>query len=243
MKLTEEQILQRNLSRLLSQGLKQYELIENGDRILIGLSGGKDSLCLTDLLARRSKIKRPDFTVEALHIRMENVDYETDTTYLETFCKEREVRLHVITSAFEPDRDTKRTPCFLCSWTRRKALFEFAQKNHFQAIALGHHNDDLLCTLLLNLTFQGNFSTMPAKLVMKKMPLKIIRPLCKIPETTLKTWAESHGYKPQLKRCPYEHDSNRTQIRDIMQRLTQLNPEVRYSLWHALEKENKLVET
>ena len=74
------------LWKTFNKALGLYQLIDEGDKILVGLSGGKDSLCLLEFLARRSKIHVPHFTVEALHIRMENVLYETDTTYLQQFC-------------------------------------------------------------------------------------------------------------------------------------------------------------
>ena len=78
-----------------------YHLIEDDDRILVGLSGGKDSLLLTELLAKRSLIQHPRFTVEALHVRMENIRYETDTSYLQAFCDSLGIRLHIRTTRFE----------------------------------------------------------------------------------------------------------------------------------------------
>ena len=242
MPVTAEQILERKIFRLLNKGLKDYGLIETGDKVLVGLSGGKDSLCLTEFLARRARIKRPDFKMEALHIRMGNVDYKTDTRYLEDFCKKLNVPFHVMETRFEADTKARRNPCFLCSWTRRKALFEFAQEKGFNKLALGHHNDDILCTMLMNQMFEGSFGTMPVLLRYKKMPLTLIRPLCRIRENDLRAWAELHNYKKQEKLCPYERESNRTKVQEIFNQMETLNPELRYSLWHALEKENKLVE-
>lgn len=236
---------EEKLWKTFNKALGQYQLIDEGDKILVGLSGGKDSLCLVEFLARRSKVHVPHFTVEALHIRMENVQYETDTTYLQQFCDQHGVPLHIITTAFSSQTsnlkpDTKQKPaCFLCSWQRRKQLFNLAQELGCTKIALGHHQDDLIHTSLMNLTFQGQFSTMPPLLKMDKMPLSIIRPLCLCQEADIAEYARQQGYKKQLKLCPYEHETNRTTIRQLFQQMQQMNKEARYSIWNALQSTMK----
>ena len=228
------------LWKTFNRALGQYQLISDDDHILVGLSGGKDSLCLLEMLARRSHILKPRFTLEALHVRMENVSYETDTTYLQQFCDNLGVTLHVVTTSFEASN--KKPPCFLCSWQRRKQLFNKAQELGCNKIALGHHQDDIIHTTLMNLTFQGHFATMPALLRMKKMPLSVIRPLCLCQEADIRTYAEQQGYQKQLKQCPYEHDTNRTAIQSLFNHMQQLNPEARYSIQNALEAAGKLTE-
>ncbi len=222
--------------------MRTYHLIDDGDRILVALSGGKDSLCLLDLLAQRQRIFMPRFSIEAIHIRMENIAYETDTHYLEDFCRQRNVNLHVVNTSFDASTDKRKSPCFLCSWNRRKQMFNLAQEIGCNKIALGHHMDDLIHTALMNECFQGRFDTMPVFLQMKKMPLAIIRPLCLCHESDIKAYAEQEGYQKQRKLCPYEKDSYRTDIQQIFQQMESLNPEARYSIWNALEREGKLVE-
>ena len=243
--------LEEKLWKTFNKALGQYQLIDGDDKILVGLSGGKDSLCLLEFLARRSKVHVPHFTVEALHVRMENIYYETDTTYLQSFCDRLGVPLRIVTTSFNADvspltshpSPLKVKPaCFLCSWQRRKQLFNIAQELGCTKIALGHHQDDLLHTALMNLTFQGQFSTMPAKLKMKKMPLTIIRPLCLCQEADIRQYAEQQHYEKQLKLCPYEKDTNRTTAEVLFQQMQQMNKEARYSLWHALESADKLLE-
>ena len=243
--------LEEKLWKTFNKALGQYQLIDEDDKILVGLSGGKDSLCLLEFLARRSKVHVPHFTVEALHIRMENIYYETDTTYLQSFCDRLGVPLRIVTTSFNADvspltshpSPLKVKPaCFLCSWQRRKQLFNIAQELGCTKIALGHHQDDLLHTALMNLTFQGQFSTMPAKLKMKKMPLTIIRPLCLCQEADIRQYAEQQHYEKQLKLCPYEKNTNRTTAEVLFQQMQQMNKEARYSLWHALESADKLLE-
>ena len=101
---------------------------------------------------------------------------------------------------------------------------------------------DFIHTALMNLTFQAHFATMPVKLKMRKMPLTIIRLLCLIPESDIKTYAEMQGYEKQQKLCPYETGSHRTDIKQVYERMEALNPEVRYNIWGALEADNKLIE-
>ena len=247
----ESRRLEHRLKERFVKAMATYHLIEDDDRILVGLSGGKDSLLLTELLANRAKIDHPRFSVEALHVRMENIQYETDTSYLQQFCDEQGVKLHLRTTRFEIGEETvndardarrQKQPCFLCSWMRRKEMFNLAQELGCNKIALGHHQDDMLHTALMNLTFQGRFDTMPARLRMRKMPLTIIRPLCLIEEADIKAYAEMKGYQKQKKICPYETDSHRTDIKRLYDEIEQINPEARYSIWRALNAENKLIE-
>lgn len=242
MQLNEEQILERRIWRHFSQGLTDYSLLAEGDRILIGLSGGKDSLALLEFMARRARIYRPRIELEALHVRMSNIAYESDADYLKRFAADCGVRLTIRETSFDPSSDRRKSPCFLCSWNRRKMLFTVAQELGCNKIALGHHQDDILHTTLLNLTYQGQFSTMPARLRMRKFPMTIIRPFCRVHEADLKQWAALRGYARQIKLCPYETDSHRSDMKDIFERIERLNPEARYSVWNALEQENKLVE-
>ena len=246
---TDGRRLEKRLNERFVKAMATYHLIEDDDRILVGLSGGKDSLLLLELLAKRAKILHPRFEVEALHVRMENIHYETDTSYLQQFCDNLGVKLHVKTTRFEISspanaRDARRQkqPCFLCSWMRRKELFNLAQELGCNKIALGHHQDDILHTALMNLTFQGRFGTMPARLKMRKMALTIIRPLCLIEEQDIKTYAELQGYQKQQKLCPYETGSNRSDIKRLYDMMEQINPEARYSIWRALEADNRLTE-
>jgi len=238
--MTEAEQLGRKLKERFVKAFATYHLLEDGDHVLVGLSGGKDSLLLLELLARRARIDHPAFRVEAVHIRMENISYETSTDYLQQFCDEFGVPLHLITTRFEASN--KKPPCFLCSWYRRKELFNLAQKLGCNKIALGHHRDDIIHTALMNLTFQGRFGTMPALLKMRKMPLSIIRPLCLIDEADIRRYAELRGYQKVVKLCPYEHDTHRTAIANLFADMERMNPEARFSIWKALESAEKLTE-
>lgn len=232
--MTEERTLMARIERRMAKGMVEYGLVADGDRVLIGLSGGKDSLALTELLARRARIYKPRFTVEAVHVVMRNIPYQSDTNYLRSFCEERSVPFTLYETEFDPTTDRRKSPCFLCSWNRRKALFTVAKEKGCNKIALGHHMDDILETLLMNQVFQGAFSTMPPRLVMKKFDMTLIRPLCLVHEVDLEQLSALHGYRKQVKHCPYEHESHRTGMKDILRRLEAMNPEARYSLWGSM---------
>lgn len=240
--LSEDEKTEKHIFRMFQKGISDYHLINDGDKILVAVSGGKDSLCLLEVLARRMRIQRPQFSLEAIHVRMSNIKYETDTEYLEKFCEDLGVHLHVKTTGFEVRPENKKTPCFLCSWNRRKMVFETAQELGCNKIALGHHQDDILHTTLLNEFYQGSFSTMPVLLEMRKMPLTIIRPLCMVRESDIKKYAAYRGYKKQIKICPYENETKRNKTAELFAMLENENPEIRFSMWNALEKAGKLIE-
>lgn len=242
---TPEQIeterVRARLTKKFHKACADYGLIADGDHILIGLSGGKDSLALVELLGRRAQIYKPRFQVTALHVRVKERAYQTDLSYLESFCAEAKVPLLVRDVAIgEPVESVKlkvereTNPCFLCSWYRRKALFNVAQEIGCNKIAFGHHRDDIIETLLMNLIYQGTFATMPPMLQMDKMPLRIIRPLCLIDESELVHYAALRGYEKQAKLCPFEHVSSRQKVKELLAQIKALNPEAVDSMYGAM---------
>ena len=231
---TEDEKIMRRLEQRFNKGVVKYRLIEDGDKILIGLSGGKDSLALLELLARRSRILKPKFTVIAVHVGMTNIPYQSDLEYLKGYSEDLGVPFVHYETFFDPSTDTRKSPCFLCSWNRRKALFTVAKEQGCNKIALGHHMDDILETLLMNITCQGAFSTMPPRLVMKKFDMTIIRPMCLVHEADLVELAALRHYQKQVKNCPYESQSSRSDMKGILRQLEAMNPEARYSLWGSM---------
>ncbi|MDH6356795.1 tRNA 2-thiocytidine biosynthesis TtcA family protein [Parabacteroides sp. PF5-9] len=233
-KWTAEELLYRKLEEKVKKAMYEYQLIEDGDRILIGLSGGKDSLALVDLLGRRSKCYQPRFEVVVAHVVMTNIPYQADQAYLKSCADEHHLPFVVHETSFDASTDKRKSPCFLCSWTRRKALFDLAKTHQCTKIALGHHQDDLLETLLMNMIHQGAIGTMPPLLKMDKFDMSIIRPLCLIKESDLKQLAEWKSYRKQLKNCPYESGSSRSEIKKLLADMEEINPEARFSLWSSM---------
>ena len=240
------------LTKRFHKACADYGLIADGDHILIGLSGGKDSLALVELLGRRAQIYKPRFTVTALHVRVKERDYRTDLSYLESFCAEFQVPFLVrdveISNSPKDGLTVKRSnsdsdltgkagpanPCFLCSWYRRKTLFNVAQELGCNKIALGHHRDDVAQTLLMNLLYQGAFATIPPILPLEKMPLALIRPLYLIDEVDLETYAAMRSYQKPPKLCPFEHVSSREKVKTLLNEIKALNPEAIDSIYGAL---------
>ena len=269
--------LRDRITRRFHKACADYGLIADGDHILVGHSGGKDSLALVELLGKRSRIHVPAFRVTAAHVIVEDIGYQSDADYLARFCADHNVDFRLLTTrsnpaptsspspapaptwdaggapalassdalsqtapavaspdAGAPSLNIKGNPCFLCSWYRRKALFNLARQLGCNKLALGHHRDDIIQTLLLNLIYQGSISTIAPRMQMDKMPLQLIRPLCLIDETDLSRYAELVQYRRVPKLCPYEHESRRADVKRLLDQLQTLNPEVRDSIWGAL---------
>ena len=236
--------LRAKLTRRFHKACADYGLIEDGDHILVGLSGGKDSLALVELLGRRARIYKPKFRVKALHVRVKERNYQTDLSWLEAFCREEGVPLMVrdVEIGERPDRPKDsatgetgpRNECFLCAWYRRKTLFNVAQETGCNKIAFGHHRDDVLQTMLMNLIFEGAFATMPPKLQLDKMPLQIIRPLCLTDEALIAEYAAQRHYLPQTRLCPFEHVSAREKVKSLLADIKKLNPEAADTMYAAM---------
>ncbi len=229
-----QKILEIKILKRFHKACADYQLTEDGDKILVAVSGGKDSLALIELLGQQSKIIVPKISVIALHVRQTHISYESDTDYLTHFCEQNGVRLLVKETSYRMLDDSKRSHCFMCSWTRRKMLFETAQELGCNKIALGHHKDDIAQTALLNLLFQGRFEAITPKTTMKKFAMTLIRPLCLIDEEDLKQLAIYHSYKPQRKLCPYEHETMRDKAKEMLDAAMCLNPNAKENIWHAL---------
>lgn len=224
-----------NIRNKFRKAINDYRLIDDNDHILIGLSGGKDSLALVELLGERMKIFVPRFKVTAVHITVENIAYQSDFEYLKSHCEQFRIPFVHHATRFDDTTDTRKSTCFLCSWHRRKALFSVAKDLGCNKIALGHHLDDMTETLLLNLFYQGSFGTMPPRLKMKKFDMTIIRPLALISEKEMKELERMRNYQKQIKNCPHEKDSSRRDAKNLITELEKWNPDVRQSIWAAME--------
>ena len=232
--ITPDVMLSQTVKRRFDEACVRFGLLNDGDKILAGLSGGKDSLALVALLGARAKIYKPSIVVEAAHVVMDNIPYESDEEYLGRFCQEYGVPLRVIHTSFDESTDKRKTRCFLCARYRRKALFDYAVENGFNKVALGHHQDDFLTTLLMNMTYEGSLTTMLPCMPMQHYPLSLIRPLCMIPEQCIREMAVERGFCKQKRPCPYEERTRRKDMNEFLMMLERLNPEARQSMWHAI---------
>ena len=171
-----EKLFMRDFFRKAGKAIYDYELIEPGDRILVGVSGGKDSLALLEVLALRARDPKQNYTVVAAHIAVENVAYEVDGEYVRQFCEQLGVEFIHRTIATAVKEDSGKPVCFVCSWNRRKTLFGIAKEYGCNKLALGHHRDDAIESLLMSMMFNGTIASMPPKLAMFDRTFTLIRP-------------------------------------------------------------------
>nr|WP_320131414.1 tRNA 2-thiocytidine(32) synthetase TtcA [uncultured Holophaga sp.] len=231
--------LEERLRRKVGTCIADYGLIEEGDRILIGLSGGKDSWALLDLLMglqRRAPIK---FTLQALTIDPGFPGYNPDR--IAEACDERGVS-HLILDAPIHTLVRKKpevTPCAMCSRLRRGVMYSHAKKEGFTKIALGHHLDDLIETLLINQFFEGRLSTMPVKLTSDDGANTVIRPLAYIEEEDLRRFAWLRGYPIVPCGCPLcgasTLESRRAQIKELVANLKSSAPDIKFCMLNAMK--------
>lgn len=230
----QEKRIRKRLYQKVGKAIQKYGLIDAGDRILVGLSGGKDSFALLDLLAGRRKYNPVKFELAAIHVSLKSMPYQVDVEYLREFAESRNVPFIHETINLDLSAEDANNPCFVCSWNRRKVLFDLASEQGFQKLALGHHMDDAVETLLMNMAFQGTISSMPPALELFDGKLKIIRPLILCSETEVKEYAQISGFRGEVKRCQFEKKSKRKDIRELLTRLTELNPQARTNIFAAM---------
>jgi len=222
-------------NRFFRKAVNTYGLIPSGATVVSGLSGGKDSLSLLEQLADVHYRKQLHHNVIAVYVRMQNISYQADVDYLSDFCKRLDVHFLIYDTSFDLESDHRKSPCFLCSWQRRKALFEVAKQHKSNIIALGHHQDDMIETLLMNMAFQGSIASMPPKLTMEKFDMNIIRPFALLTEADIQRYSDIKGFHPTIKNCPYEKGSFRVEIKKMVSELNKLNPKARSSIFAAMQ--------
>lgn len=207
------------LSSLIDKAVFDYNLIEDNDKILIGASGGKDSTALIQYFAERKKRPSANFEYKALNIQSDFAP-EFPDGILKLFNKWNVPYESINVNILERIKTDQKMSCFWCSTQRRTELINYAIKNGYNKIALGHHMDDILETLLMNMLEKGELSSMAPKLPYDNIPLTIIRPLCYVSEETLINKAKIEGYSGFTCTCNYQENSARKKARAKLEMLT-----------------------
>ncbi len=218
-----------------SRAIIDYQLIEENDTIVVGISGGKDSMALLDILANRLLSSPVKYRLKAVHIQLTDVPYYTDSEYLKSFCESRNIDFDLIIDEQKIIIPSKQ-PCFYCAWNRRKLLFEYTAKHQFQKLAFGHHKDDAVETLLMNMIQHGEFSAFPVKLQMFDGKFEIIRPLIYTSNKELERYAKLIGYKPLPYDCKYADSNQREKIKSLIRQMYQINPDAVSKIFKSMQK-------
>jgi len=161
---------------------------------------------------------------------------ESNIQTIQNLCEELKVKLH-IREAFVPE--TEKSKCFFCSWNRRKSFFRACEELDCNILALGHHKDDIIETLLLNLFYHGEISTMPPKLDFFKGALTLVRPLSYIEEYQTKKYAKEHGFLTTSCDSIFNLSSKRLMIKTMIGELRKTNPAIKENLFNSMKKEIK----
>ena len=230
--------LETRIAKKVTKAITDYGLIEDGDRVMVGLSGGKDSwalLQILDVLRRRAPIS---YSLVAVNIDSGYEGYEHGK--IRGTCAERGWELHVehtsIGETIEDVLEESETPCSLCARLRRGALYRLAARVGATKIALGHHADDFIETLLLNLFFQGSLKAMPARLVSDNGEHVVIRPLVTVLESEARQYAKASALPIIGCCCPACGDLSlqRQRVKRLIAELQVEHPEIKSSMIRAL---------
>ncbi len=214
--------------------INRYSLIADGDRVAVALSGGKDSLLLLEALAVRRKYIPITYELFALHVDAAGVPSKADPGYLAGFCEELGVPLSVRHISVDLAGDGKTSPCFLCARARRKQLFLMTRELGCNRLAFGHHMDDAIETLFLNMVYNGSMSAMPPRLSMFNGEFDIIRPLILLPEKEIVRYAKRREYSLQKEPCPHGVVSRRAEIKEHIRALEKLHRKAKKNMFGAM---------
>jgi tRNA 2-thiocytidine biosynthesis protein TtcA len=230
--------LESRIAKKVTKAITDYSLIEDGDRVMVGLSGGKDSWALLqvlDILRRRAPIR---FSLVAVTVDSGYDGYRHDL--ISKTCEQRNWEYRIVHTGIgevmEDLLDEEATPCSLCARLRRGVLYRLATEVGATKIALGHHLDDFIETLLLNLFFAGTLKAMPARLISDNGRHVVIRPLAAVTESEARNYAKEQQLPIVSCCCPACGDLGlqRQRVKRLIAELEIEHPEVKSSMIRAL---------
>ena len=226
----------QRLVGLVRRCIEDYRMIEENDRIAVGVSGGKDSLVLLVLLAELRKYNHKPFTVEAITIDMGlGMDYSP----IAALCQSLEVPYTVVKTEIAPiifDHRKEKNPCSMCSKMRRGALNEALLERGLTKLALGHHYDDAVETFLMSLLFEGRISCFQPVTNLDRSGVIQIRPMLYIHEKTVDNFASRQGLPVIENRCPVDKATKREETKQLIYQLSQQYPDLKERIFGAMQR-------
>lgn len=227
---------QPRLFSIMDKACYDFKMIEKGDKILVGASGGKDSTALIEYLANRKKRKDAGFDFVCVFVKTE-FGKALPPNILSNYKKWGVNLVTVNIDVAGRSKEGHKLGCYWCSTQRRTELLRYAMANGCNKIALGHHMDDILETVLMNAMEKGTLGGMPPVLQYEKYPVKIIRPLCYVPQQVIVDRAKEMDYFGFTCTCSFQENSSRKTTRSKLSVLTDDDEGVKQRLFDALVKE------
>ena len=219
------------------KAVEEFHMIEEGDRIAVALSGGKDSITLLMALKNLQRFYPKKFELIAITV---NPGFEFfDTSILYDLCKEIDVELVVAESHIKEivfDIRKEKNPCSLCANLRRGILNTTAIEHNCNKIALGHNEDDVLETFLMNVLYTGNISTFAPVSYMDRSKMTLIRPLIYVSEKQTNSFIKRKEITIMPKACPMDGFSKREEIKQLLYNLSKQIPHVRANMYGAIKR-------
>jgi tRNA 2-thiocytidine biosynthesis protein TtcA len=207
-------------------------MLADGDRVAVALSGGKDSLSLLRLLDLRRRVVPERYELLAVHVLGDGSGALLPHAPLADWLAASGYEHHFVPFSL-PEGEDLPLDCQRCSWNRRRALFEAARRLGCNVVAFGHHADDLAQTTLLNLLYNGVAETMAPRRDFFDGQIRVIRPLCYIPETDLRRFARTSDFPPAPQACPQAETSRRRLAADLLRQALRASPAARTNLLRA----------
>lgn len=224
----------KKMIQAMHRAIEEYEMIQNGDKIAVGVSGGKDSLALLACLNQYKKQTKVSFEIIAISIDLFG---KTDFSKIENFCKELEVEYHIIRTNIQEvvfDIRKEKNPCSLCAKMRKGALCENAKKLGCNKVALGHHADDFMQTFFLSISKENRLSTLQPISYLSKTDIHIIRPFLYITENSI--IEKTLNFPILQNECPANKKTEREYIKNILDDLDKKIPNFKKNLLASLTK-------
>jgi tRNA 2-thiocytidine biosynthesis protein TtcA len=224
----------KKLEAKVKSAIYNYNLIDSDDTVMVGISGGKDSFALLDLLVSLKKSLPVKFNIEACHVRASDMPYKADEDFMVNYCQENNVPLHFKNITVDFDANGTKPACFICSWKRRKELFAIARERNCKKLAFGHHLDDAVETLLMNMIHHSSISSIPPKLSIFGGGMFIIRPLILVHDSDLVLYNEQKAFPHEISLCPHEDRTNREKVRALIREADKLNKSTRENIFRSM---------